>query len=387
MGITKKINAIIFICVLCFYNQIFTFFPLSPTGLPNTDIECDFSSIEGESVVLNLGLEMSDGSQIYPFIINAMLSDVLSGGVWIKIIASFIESTKYPVSYYRYSSSGIPLGSWVFPPTFNVNNGVMVSSAKLLVGKNTYQLPKNNGKVVGLYECSFFVHTRCSTPWKLQTLSSSKLNIVPTDLLNELRNNYKQLVYSSYFGIPLLNQYLNVNTSDLKLLQISGASILSFDFSTIPQLMIQQGKISPLVEGVYILLTESNNQLMKCFLFDSSGKALNDYQGSNSGNLVGNIYGGDKDIIYTNCFSGIVITGNSLALSSGNVAASLPVLQLPVLLFLQNAPGGTVIFKNLSAFTITDSVNPQKIANTTAISGSSEKNLISEDKLKSFIKK
>ena len=52
MGITKKINAIILLCVLGFYTQIFS------SGFTGPTLKCDSLAISGSSVVLHLSFDM-----------------------------------------------------------------------------------------------------------------------------------------------------------------------------------------------------------------------------------------------------------------------------------------------------------------------------------------
>ena len=156
------------------------------------------------------------------------------------------------------------------------------------------------------------------TEYQLMTSASSNL----TEFLNTQRLGNINVV-----GIPLSKE--NLAYKDLQIFQGFAQLEPLLDLQSVS--LLQQNnwrtQTSQLISGVYILLTLQGEY----FLFNSLGAYFS-----------GNINGSSGNFNIQQNYTNYSIKGNALILNSGNIEASLP--QMPVLLFLQYAPNGKLIF-------------------------------------------
>lgn len=248
----------------------------------------------------------------------------ISNGIGIKINAAAHSSNTVTGSYSLYTSAGVKIGAPISFSTNSVHVGDYFYAANLgQNGKYTYGLPAGSANN---WQGSIFAYG-ISAP---QTFSNLPAATTPMGL--SLASNGLVLAY----GIPLKD----ANFTNVGLLQ-SNQTPLYYDFSSIGKSV--SGIEQDVINGVYVVITQSQTNQVTYVLFDQYGNSLE------TGSIKGTAY--TKSVGALN--GGYILFGTNLSFNAANFLYPT----LPLAFYVQYDPTG----KSLTLPSSTPAPNPNSV--------------------------
>ena len=222
-----------------------------------------------------------------------------------------------------------------------------INSASVTIQGTEYPISINMSDLIAGGTCTISFYNTAAYIYNYKPLQQYGMNNISggSDLASAITN----LQLTNIIGVPMLKQ--TFSPGDLYLFQ-NNVSVFDFSTNTMPQFIGQ----SIFYSGAYIVLTlEDDGKTITYYVYDSSGKAFN-------GNTQVNM----NITPVSGLVSGYgLIQGASLFSTQKNngVNASLVSLQqFPMLLFLQYAPTGNLVFGKTPVATTLKAASPTVLA-------------------------